>query len=72
MTDWRKIAFELYRALDDIDTHDDLAKGDEKLYRSLVRREHKTRFRIVPEPLASELYAEFYPKGSNVMERNTK
>lgn len=36
----------LWDLLDDIDTYDDLAKGDEKLYRSLVRRAQKRRFEV--------------------------
>lgn len=34
----------LFGVLDDIDTADDLAKGNEKLYRNLVRRHHERRW----------------------------
>lgn len=40
------VALTLFAALDDIDTADDLAKGDEGLYRNLVRRYHKERFKV--------------------------
>lgn len=42
---WEQIARNLFTILDDIDTADDLAKGDERLYRNLVRRHHMGRFR---------------------------
>ncbi|MCP4410762.1 MAG: hypothetical protein GY807_24080 [Gammaproteobacteria bacterium] len=67
---WRKIAFELYRALDDIDTASDIAKGDDKFYRARVRYHHKKRFEILPTPLSDELYDEFYPS-DGLMERNS-
>ncbi len=44
LIDWEKIARALFDMLDEIDTIDDLAKGDEKLYRNLVRKEHIKRF----------------------------
>lgn len=34
----------LWDIIDDIDTYGDMAKGDEKLYRSLVERRQRTRF----------------------------
>ena len=43
-TRWQDIATKLFCALDDIDTADDLAKDNEKLYRNLVRKAHKIRF----------------------------
>lgn len=43
---WEGIARSLFTILDDIDTADDLAKGDETLYRNLVRRHHRDRFRF--------------------------
>lgn len=42
---WEGIARALFTILDDIDTADDLAKGNETLYRNLVRRHHRDRFR---------------------------
>ena len=41
---WEQVAHDLYDLLDDIDTADDLAKDDDKLYRRLVRRAHAKRF----------------------------
>lgn len=41
---WEQIARDLYDLLDDIDTADDIAKSDDKLYRSLVRQAHAKRF----------------------------
>ena len=34
----------LWNIIDDIDTYGDMAKADEKLYRSLVERRQRTRF----------------------------
>ena len=42
---WEQIARDLYDLLDDIDTADDLAKSDDKLYRALVRQAHAKRFK---------------------------
>lgn len=36
--DYKEIAKYLYQLLDDIDTADDLAKDNEKMYRNLVRK----------------------------------
>ena len=44
VTGWQDIAKKLFCALDDIDTADDIAKDNEKLYRNLVRKAHKVRF----------------------------
>jgi len=41
---WEQIARALFNLLDDIDTADDVAKGDDALYRNLVRRYHQGRF----------------------------
>lgn len=41
---WEEHARALWDLLDNIDTHDDLAKENEKLYRNLVRKEHYKRF----------------------------
>lgn len=54
--------YRLYKLLDDIDTADDIAKSDDRLYRKLVRRYHKQRHEIVPMPEADRLYDEFYDK----------
>lgn len=43
--DWMSVAYDLFEMLDNIDTIDDIAKGDEALYRSLVRKEHEKRFK---------------------------
>ena len=42
--DYKNICHALFEMLDDIDTADDIAKGNEKLYRNLVRTAHKRRF----------------------------
>jgi len=42
---YKHIAEQFFEWLDNIDTADDLAKNDDSLYRSLVSREHKKRFR---------------------------
>lgn len=41
---WEQVARDLYNILDDIDSADDLAKDNEKLYRNLVREYHLKRF----------------------------
>ena len=41
-----RIAQFLFARLDDIDTIDDAAKGDDKSYRSHVRRIQKRRFEV--------------------------
>jgi hypothetical protein len=41
--DWQAIAHALYGLLDDIDTAGDIAKDNDKLYRSLVRQAHQKR-----------------------------
>ena len=43
---YEKVARFLFGVLDDIDTADDMAKADETLYRSLVRRYHAKRFLV--------------------------
>lgn len=42
---WMSVARDLFKMLDNIDTIDDIAKGDEALYRNLVRKEHEKRFK---------------------------
>jgi hypothetical protein len=54
---WKDRAEKLWQIIDDIDTYSDMAKGDEKLYRSLVERKQKTRFDI----LTSDGYDLFVP-----------
>ena len=43
---YKEQAIKLWQMLDDIDTYSDMAKGDEKLYRSLVERKQRERFRV--------------------------
>jgi len=43
---WEEIARALYALLDDCDTADDIAKGNDQMFRSLVRKAHKERFRF--------------------------
>lgn len=62
MSEWRKKCFELYRALDDVDTASDIAKGDDQLYRGLVNKAHKRRFEVVSKVETDALYDAFYPK----------
>jgi hypothetical protein len=45
VTEYKKIAEYLFKILDNIDAASDIAKGDDKLYRSLVSKELKKRFR---------------------------
>ena len=42
---WEHIARDLFNILDEIDTADDIAKGDEGFYRNLVRRHVRARFK---------------------------
>jgi len=58
--DYRKMSFQLFQALDDIDTASDMAKGDPKRYHKLVQAYHKRRHMIVVDPLLQELYDEYY------------
>ena len=44
--DWEKTARFLWDVLDDIDTADDLAKDNHKLYRNLVRNHNARRWLI--------------------------
>jgi len=68
--DWERTTYELFKTLDDIDTADDIAKGNESLYRNLVRRHHEIRFNIVSRSDQVALYDKFYPKDINEMSRN--
>lgn len=42
---WEDIARALYSLLDDCDTADDIAKGDDQRFREIIRQKHKKRFR---------------------------
>lgn len=42
---YKDIAHKLYDLLDDCDTADDLAKDNDKMYRNLVRRANRARFK---------------------------
>lgn len=42
---WEQIARNLFNLLDDCDTADDIAKSDDAMFRSLVRKAHKERFK---------------------------
>ena len=44
---WKARAEKLWQIIDDIDTYSDMAKSDDKLYRSLVERKQKLRFEIL-------------------------
>jgi hypothetical protein len=44
MPDWEAIARHLFSLLDDCDTADDIAKENDKVFRSLVRQAHRQRF----------------------------
>jgi hypothetical protein len=52
-------AFELWAVLDDIDTYSDVAKGDDKTYRSLVEKAQRRRFDILSGEAWDELRAQF-------------
>lgn len=45
----RQKSLRLWMLLDDIDTADDIAKADDKLYRSLCRQYQKKRWEILSE-----------------------
>lgn len=57
MGEWKDRAQKLWAIADDIDTYDDLAKGNQELYRNLVRKKHVERFEI----LESDGYDLFIP-----------
>ncbi|MCH9621784.1 MAG: hypothetical protein S4CHLAM20_12110 [Chlamydiia bacterium] len=44
--DFEAAAILLFKLLDDIDTADDIAKGNDEMFRNLVRRSHKRRFEV--------------------------
>lgn len=46
MIDYRAHAEFLYGLLDDIDTASDMAKGDDAMYRGLVKKYHQRRFEV--------------------------
>jgi len=41
-----EIIEKLWRIIDDIDTYSDMAKSDDKLYRSLVERKQNERWKL--------------------------
>ena len=45
----RQKSIRLWMLLDDIDTADDIAKADDKLYRSICQRHQKKRWEILSE-----------------------
>lgn len=45
--DWKAAAVALWHLLDDIDTADDVAKGDDAAYRRIAQRTQAKRFAIV-------------------------
>lgn len=46
LPDLKYVSFYLWKLLDDIDTVDDIAKGDDQVYRHLVRNIQKRRFEV--------------------------
>lgn len=44
---WMKTAVQLWALLDDIDTADDVAKGDDAAYRRICQRIQQRRFQIL-------------------------
>ena len=46
VTDWRAVALFLWDRLDDIDTMDDMAKGNDQAYRARVQRLQRRRFEV--------------------------
>lgn len=51
--------YRLYALLDDIDTADDMAKGNDELYRNLVRHAQRERFNVLDEQETDALYDQF-------------
>ena len=45
----RQKSLRLWMLLDDIDTADDIAKADDKLYRSICQKQQKKRWEILSE-----------------------
>ncbi len=52
------MAYELWKIIDDIDTADDIAKDNEKIYRGLVRIEQNKRWETLNDNQVTELYKE--------------
>lgn len=48
-----KIIEELWKIIDDIDTYSDMAKSDDKLYRSLVEKKQNERWKL---PITTDEY----------------
>lgn len=64
--DWKSIAYALYGLLDDIDTAGDMAKDNDKLYRSLVKRAHEKRHQFAISDGYSLTWQTGLPIASNV------
>lgn len=47
MTDFKQMSIDLWQIIDDIDTYSDLAKDNDKMYRSLIVAKVKERFGIM-------------------------
>jgi hypothetical protein len=45
--DWEAVALDLWKLLDDIDTLDDAAKVDDRLFRDAVRNVQRKRFEVL-------------------------
>jgi len=58
-----KVVYELYKALDDIDTADDICKEDDACYRDMVFKIHTRRFDILSEEAIEGLYATYHTAG---------
>lgn len=63
-----EIIVKLWSIIDDIDTYGDMAKSDDKLYRSLVERKQRTRFET---GITSDGYSLFY-KGIKIDSNNNQ
>ena len=66
MEEYKEIAIALWSIINDIDTYSDMAKGDDKLYRSLVEKKQKERFKY----LWSDGYDLFLPDGDKITNEN--
>jgi hypothetical protein len=58
--DWKLIAYQLWRILDNIDTAGDVAKDDDEAYRALVEKCQKKRWEVIDEREVQKLYDKFY------------
>jgi len=64
---WRRIAFDLFRLLDDVDTASDIAKGDEMLFRRLVQHIHEKRHDVLCDEDIENLYTSFYTVEDDIL-----